>query len=74
MAPPRVVGAVNLTLVRANDRRSIVGRQYRGEERVDGDSPEAMAEAFNRLVARLVAEAVRDLQAVKEQLVRTPGP
>lgn len=72
--PPRVVGTVNLTLVRSDDRRSIVGRQYSGEERVDGDSPEAMAEAFNRLVARLVAEAVRDLQAVKGQLARTRGP
>jgi cholesterol transport system auxiliary component len=69
--PPRVAGTMNLALVRADDRRSIASRQYSGEETVSGDSPEAMADAFNRLVARLVAEAVRDLQAVKTQLIRT---
>ena len=69
--PPRVAGTMNLALVRADDRRSIASRQYSGEETVVGDSPEAMADAFNRLIARLVADAVRDLQAVKAQLVRT---
>jgi cholesterol transport system auxiliary component len=68
--PPRVVGTINLVLVRADDRRSIASRQYSGEERVAGNDPEAMADAFNRLVARLVAAAVQDLQAVKVQLVR----
>lgn len=71
--PPRVVGTINLALVRADDRRSIASRQYSGEDAVVGDSPEAMADAFNRLAARLVAAAVRDLQAVKARLVRTPG-
>ena len=72
--PPRVVGTINLALVRADDRRSIASRRYSGEETVDGDSPEAMAGAFNRLAARLVAEAVRDLQVAKAQLVRTRSP
>jgi cholesterol transport system auxiliary component len=72
--PPRVVGTMNLALVRAHDRRSVASRQYSGEERVDGGSPEAMAAAFNRLAARLVAEAVRDLKAAKAQLARTRGP
>lgn len=72
--PPRVVAAVNLALVRANDRGSMASRQYGGEEPVDGDTPDAMADAFNRLTARLVAQAVRDLQEVKPRLTRTRAP
>jgi len=72
--PPRVSASFTLALVRANDRSSMANRQYSGEEPVDGVSPDAMAEAFNRLTARLVAEAVRDLEALKPRLVGTPGP
>ncbi len=69
--PPRVQGRLNLTLVRADDRRSIQSRGYSGEEEVTGTTPEAMAEAFNRLTARLIAEVVRDLRAAG---VRAGGP
>ena len=65
--PPRVVGALNLALVRADDRRSVWDRSYRGEVEVQGDTPDAMAEAFNRLAALLVADVVRDLRT-------PPGP
>ena len=72
--PPRVSASFTLTLVRANDRGSIANRRYSGEEPVDGVSPDAMAEAFNRLTARLVAEAVRDLETLKPRLVGNSGP
>ncbi len=72
--PPRVVGTVNLALVRASDRQTMASLQYSGEGPVDGDTPEAMADAFNRLAARLVAEAVRDLKALRPRLVRTRSP
>jgi cholesterol transport system auxiliary component len=72
--PPRVLATINLALVRANDRQSMASRQYSGEEPVNGDTPEGMADAFNRLVARLVGEAVQDIQRVKGRLVRTQGP
>jgi cholesterol transport system auxiliary component len=72
--PPRVSASFTLALVRAHDRSSMANRHYSGEEPVHGVSPDAMAEAFNRLTARLVAEAVRDLEALKPRLVGTPGP
>jgi cholesterol transport system auxiliary component len=66
--PPRVAVSFNLALVRANDRRSMVSREYSGEEPLQAQTPEAMAEAFNRLTARLIAEAVNDLQSLKSRL------
>lgn len=71
--PPQVAGTLNLALVRAADRSPIATRRYSGEEPVAGDTPDAMAEAFNRLTARLMAEAVRDLEALRPRLVRGPG-
>ena len=65
--PPRVVGTLNLALVRADDRRSLRDRRYSREVEVQGDTPDAMAEAFNRLAALLVADVVRDLRTL-------PGP
>ncbi|HSO83565.1 ABC-type transport auxiliary lipoprotein family protein [Thiocapsa sp.] len=62
--PPRVVGALNLALVRADDRRSVWDRSYRAEVEVQGDTPDAMAEAFNRLAALLAADVVRDLRTL----------
>ena len=68
--PPRVVGSLNLSLVRATDRRSVWMKTYRGEEQVDASTPEAipdaMAESFNRLTARLVGEVVRDLRGNRQ--------
>jgi cholesterol transport system auxiliary component len=66
--PPRVAVTLNLALVRANDRSSMSSRQYSGEEMVDAQTPEAMADAFNRLTARLLAEAARDLQKIQSRL------
>ncbi|QVL48196.1 MAG: membrane integrity-associated transporter subunit PqiC [Thiocapsa sp.] len=65
--PPRVAGALNLALVRADDRRTLRDRSFRREVEVQGDTPEAMAEAFNRLAALLAADVVRDLRTL-------PGP
>ena len=61
-ATPRVVGALTLTLVRADDRRSLLQRRFAGEVEVQGATPEAMAEAANRLATLLAAEVVRDLR------------
>ncbi|WP_296805296.1 ABC-type transport auxiliary lipoprotein family protein [Thiocapsa sp.] len=65
--PPRVVGTLNLALVRADDRRSVRDRRYSRDVEVQGDTPDAMAEAFNRLAALLAADVVRDLRTL-------PGP
>jgi cholesterol transport system auxiliary component len=62
--PPRVVGTLNLALVRADDRRSVWDRRYRREVEVQGDTPDDMAVAFNRMTALLSADVVRDLQAL----------
>jgi len=72
-APPRVAATINLALVRAEDRGTLTSRQYSGEEPVGGDTPDAMAEAFNRLTARLMAEVVRDLKALKPRLADQPA-
>ncbi|UHD15247.1 ABC-type transport auxiliary lipoprotein family protein [Thiocapsa bogorovii] len=62
--PPRVVGTLNLALVRADDRRTLRDRSYRHEVEVQGDTPDDMAEAFNRLAALLAADVVRDLRTL----------
>lgn len=72
--PPRVLVSYNLTLVRSDDRGSMASRQYSGEEPVDGPTPDDMADAFNRLNARLAAEVVRDLQGLKPHLRGSPNP
>ena len=54
--------ALTLTLVRADDRRSLLQRRYAGEVEVQGATPEAMADAANRLATLLAAEVVRDLR------------
>lgn len=66
--PPRVVAVLNLSLVRSADRYALWTRRYRLEETVVGATPEAMAEAFDRLAARLVAEVVSDLRRVQPLL------
>jgi cholesterol transport system auxiliary component len=72
--PPRVAATINLALVRADDRSAVATRQYRGEESVLGDTPDAMAEAFNRLTGRLTAQVVRDLQGLKPRLADRTAP
>lgn len=70
--PPRVLAEVSLSLVRADDRRSLWTRVYRGEEPVAGDTPDDMAEAFNRLAGRLAGDVVRDLAGLGPKLAPTP--
>ncbi|MBK1644022.1 hypothetical protein CKO25_05000 [Thiocapsa imhoffii] len=60
----RVIGTLNLALVRAADRRVLWDRRYHREVAVAGTTPDDMAAAFNRLAALLVAEVVRDLRAL----------
>ncbi len=62
--PPRVVGTLNLALVRASDRRSIQDRSYHREVEVRGDTSDDMIRAFNELAAMLAAEVVRDLRTL----------
>jgi cholesterol transport system auxiliary component len=71
--PPRVVATLNLSLVSADRRRSLWTRQYSGEEPVSTATPDAMAEAFNRLTARLVGEVVRDLRTLRPRLKPASG-
>jgi cholesterol transport system auxiliary component len=61
--PPRVAAELHLALVSADDRGYMESRTYSGEEPVDGSTPDAMAAAFTRLSARLIAQVVRDLQS-----------
>jgi cholesterol transport system auxiliary component len=63
--PPLVRVEINLTLVRGDDRRSFLSRQYSGEELTDESTPRGMVRAFNRLSGRLLSEAVRDLQSIR---------
>ncbi|MFD2112476.1 ABC-type transport auxiliary lipoprotein family protein [Thiorhodococcus fuscus] len=70
--PPRVTATLNLSLVAADDRRSLWARQYSGEEVVEASTPDAMAAAFDRLAARLAGEVVRDLERVQPLLVSIP--
>ena len=72
--PPRVAATLHLALVRSADRGSMVSRTYSGEEPLAGSTPDAMVAAFTRLSARLVGEAVRDLQANQERLRPPPPP
>ena len=67
--PPRVRAEVNLTLLRGDDRRSLISRKYAGDEPTGGDTPQAMVQAFDRLSGRLVGEVVRDLQLLRPKLL-----
>jgi cholesterol transport system auxiliary component len=68
--PPRVEAAFNLTLVDASDRRPLTSHLYQGSEPA-GPDPAAAAAAFERLVGRLLGDAVRDLQAQRGRLRRS---
>ncbi|WP_295456193.1 ABC-type transport auxiliary lipoprotein family protein [uncultured Thiodictyon sp.] len=72
--PPRVAATLHLTLVQADNRRTLASRDYSGEEPVDGATPDAMVAAFTRLSARLVGAAVRDLQAHQSQFKASARP
>ena len=72
--PPRVVATLHLTLVQADNRRTLASRDYSGEELVDGATPDAMVAAFTRLSARLIGEAVRDLQTHQRQFKASARP
>jgi cholesterol transport system auxiliary component len=72
--PPRVAVTLHLTLVQADNRHTLASRDYSGEEPVAGATPDAMVEAFTRLTARLIGEAVQDLQAHQGQFKASARP
>jgi cholesterol transport system auxiliary component len=72
--PPRVAAALHLTLVQAENRRTLASRDFSGEEPVDGPTPDAMVAAFTRLSARLIGEAVREFQTHQRQLKASARP
>jgi len=59
--PPRVTGALSLTLTRAADRHTLLHRRYQDEAQVQGSTPEAMVAAASRLADLLADQVVRDL-------------
>lgn len=59
--PPRVTGALSLTLTRAADRLTLLHRRYQEEIPVEGATPEAMVAAASRLADLLADQVVRDL-------------
>ncbi len=68
-SPPAVVAELHLMLVDADDRRPLAARLYQGTEPTGTpDDPAAAAAAFNRLLGRLLGEAVRDLRALRPRL------
>lgn len=71
--PPRVEAAFNLTLVNASDRRPLASHLYQGSEPA-GPDPAAAAAAFDRLLGRLLGDAVRDLQALRGRLRPSAAP
>ena len=71
--PPKVVAEFSLTLLQGTNRRSLFSGRYHGQEETGGDSPEAMARAFNRLAGRLIGDALRDLQSQRTRLRAAPG-
>lgn len=66
--PASVTAEIELTLVDNDTRRGLFHRRYSGERATAESTPEAMAEAFNRLSADLLGQAVRDLQAAAAAL------
>jgi cholesterol transport system auxiliary component len=75
--PPQVAAALNLALVDGYDRKPLFARLYQGTEATGGeDGPAAAAAACDRLLGRLLGEAVRDLQDQRPRLravgVRNP--
>ncbi|MBK1718877.1 ABC-type transport auxiliary lipoprotein family protein [Thiocystis violacea] len=70
--PPVVAATLSLSLVKADDRRSLWTRQYSATEPLAANRPDAMAEAFNRLAARLAAEVLSDLRTSRP-LLQTPA-
>jgi cholesterol transport system auxiliary component len=67
--PPAVVAELRLTLVNDHDGRVLWGHLYRGREpTANPDDPAAAPAAFDRLLGRLLGEAVRDLQALRPRL------
>ena len=64
-----MVAVIDLSLVRSADRYALWTRRYQSAEPLSGSTPEAMADAFERLAARLVGDVVRDLKLVQPLLV-----
>ena len=67
--PPQVVAELHLTLVDGYDRKPLFARVYQGTEATGAeDHPAAAAAAHDRLLGRMLGEAVRDLQAQRPKL------
>lgn len=66
--PPRVAATIHLSLVSGNGWSTIASHTYSDEEDIDGTTPDAMVTAFDRLVSRLIASAIADLQGMRQQL------
>jgi cholesterol transport system auxiliary component len=67
--PPQVTAELHLTLVDGHDRRPLLARLYQGTEATGADDgPASAASALDRLLGRLLGEAVRDLQAQRPKL------
>lgn len=67
--PPQVAAEIHLTLVDGYDRRPLSAHLYQGTEPTGPeDGPPAAAAASDRLLGRLLGEAVRDLQALHPRL------
>lgn len=60
--PPQVIGAFNLTLIASHNRSIQFSQSYSSREPTSVSTPEEMARAFNRLIGRLLSQAVDDIQ------------
>jgi cholesterol transport system auxiliary component len=68
--PPKVVAEYSLTLLRGSDRRSLFSQRYQGQEKIRGETPQEMVEAFNRLAGRLITQSIQDLTTKRQSLGR----
>ena len=66
--PPQVIAAFSLTLIASHNRSIQFSRSYSGREPTSASTPEAMARAFNRLIGRLLSQAVDEIQRLAPRL------
>ncbi len=66
--PPQVSAAFDLTLIATDDRSIQFAQRYSGQEPTANSTPEDMAQAFNRLIGRLLSQAVDDIQRLTPRL------
>ena len=67
--PPQVAAEIHLTLIDGFDRKPLFAQTYQGMEPTGPtDDPATAAASFDRLLGRLLTDAVRDLQAQRPRL------